>query len=209
MSASSLTSASAEAARATAREILHETRFRGPAVPRPLHGLLHAIGQALSGPSKLVNDGVVQLGRILPGGVATAWVVLALAVAGIGTLVVRRYSRRALIPSSDALTGAGASAERAAELERQADEAERQGRLADAVRLRFRAGLVRLSEQGAIPAPRSTPTRELSRMLRSPAFDALARRFEEIAYGAARAARSDVEEARRGWSALLKGGDRA
>lgn len=207
MTSPPLASGDAAAARAAARAILHESRFHAPSVPRPLHGLLHGIGTALSAPARIFSDAVSKLGSVLPGGVVVAWLVLALLVAGASALIARRYSRLALIGPHDEPVGARGT-ERAAELERRADAAERDGRLDDAVRLRFRAGLARLSERGAIPPPRSMPTGEFSRILHSGAFDELRTRFEEIAYGTAHAVVSDVEDARRGWTVVLRGADR-
>jgi hypothetical protein len=89
-----------------------------------------------------------------------------------------------------------------------AEQAEREGRLEDAVRLRFRAGLASLNERGVIGAPAAIPTAQVAQRLHSRRFDALARRFEEIAYGAGHAGPSDVEEARRDWSTVLSGGER-
>jgi hypothetical protein len=91
---------------------------------------------------------------------------------------------------------------------RAAEAAERAGQLADAVRLRFRAGLLRLAERGTIGTPRSTPTTEVSRILASPEFDTLARRFDEIAYGGSTPVPDDVEAARREWRTVLSGSEK-
>ena len=207
MSSPSLTAAAA-GARGVAREILGESRFHTGPVPRPLHGLLEAIGKALSTPAKLFSDALAKLGAVLPGGPIVAWIVVALLVAGVSALIARRWSRLALLGSGDDRASTASGLERATELERRAEQAEREGMLDDAVRLRFRAGLARLNERGKIPPPRSAPTAELARTIRSGTFDELARRFEEIAYGAAHAQRSDLEDARRGWSAVLSGSER-
>jgi hypothetical protein len=71
------------------------------------------------------------------------------------------------------------------------------------VRLRFRAGLVRLAERNAILVPRFTPNAAVARIVNSPEFDGLALRFDEIAYGAAPATADDAREARERWSAVL------
>jgi len=93
-----------------------------------------------------------------------------------------------------------------AELERLADRAEHDGRLEDAVRLRFRAGLARLSERRAIASASTVRTAEVSRALHSPPFDRLAHRFDEIAYGGVPAAPDDVAQARRDWAAVVARG---
>ena len=83
------------------------------------------------------------------------------------------------------------------ELERAADAAERDGRLDDALRLRFRAGLLRLGDRGAIRYRPSVTTDEVRRALGSETFDELARTFEAVAYGGRDAAPPDVDAARR------------
>lgn len=205
MDPASLTDGNAPAARGAAQAILREGRFHPPPVPRPLHGLLHAIGKALRAPAHLLSEAVADLAKVIPGGTVVVWILLALAVIAVGLLLARRYSRLALVRSAEAARARSARPLRAADLTRLADEAEREGRLEDAVRLRFRAGLASLNERGVIGAPAAIPTAELARRLDSGRFNALARRFEEIAYGAGHAGPTDVEEARRGWSAVLAG----
>ncbi len=191
----------AAAARRTATAILHEGRFHAPAVPRPLHSILHAIGSAIAGLGSPLS-GVGGAGEVI------AWIVLATLVALVAAVLARRYSRAALAPGNGAPGSRARATELARELERAADRAEREGRFAEAVRLRFRAGLERLSEQGVIAAARSTPTAELSRAVASSDFETLARRFDEIAYGSAPAGATDAEQARRAWSGLVEGNRR-
>jgi hypothetical protein len=207
-----LAAAAPDAARHLARSILSEGRFHQPSFPRPLHGVLRAFGEGLGAPVRGLEDAVDAVGALVPGGVVVVWIVLALLLAGATALLVARHSRRTLSGGeavAGASTGMGERLERASELVAAAEAAERDGRLADAVRLRFRAGLVRLAERGTIAAARSTPTAEVSRVLASPRFDALAHRFDEIAYGDAAPEPEDVEAARREWPAVLSGSDRA
>jgi hypothetical protein len=210
MSAPAITLADAEAARRAAASILHESRFHSPSVPRPLHGVLHAIGGAVGAVGRAVVHAVHAAGRIVPGGTTTVWVVLGLAAFVATAILARRYSKRALRRGpAGAGTRRGAVAETAIELEREAARAEGDGRYGDAVRLRFRAGLIELAERGTIVRPRSTPAAEVARKLGSEDFDALARRFDEIAYGAAPAAAEDAEEARSRWAAVVAGSGRS
>jgi hypothetical protein len=210
MSAPALPLADGEGARREAAAILREGRFHNPSVPRPLHGVLHDIGVALTSVGHAVTHAVDRVGRIVPGGSVVVWVVLGLALLAAIGLLARRYSRRALLRESrsDRTSRAG-SLERAADLERAAAGAEHEGRFEDAVRLRFRAGLARLAEDGTIRRARSTPNAQLARALHSADFDALARRFDEIAYGDSPAASTDAEEARRRWSAVVSGSRRS
>jgi hypothetical protein len=89
-------------------------------------------------------------------------------------------------------------------LEREADEAERAGDLQRAVRLRFRAGLLRLGDRGAIRYRPSVTTGEVRRTLRSSRFDGLAGTFEEVTYGGREADPPDVDAARREWPHVLE-----
>lgn len=202
---SSLLLADAQDARRAAEAILRESRFHNPSVPRPLHSALHSLGTGLQAIGNAISSAVEAVGSLLPGGAVTAWVLLAVLVIAIVALVARRYTRAALTrPANPDARGARRPVT-AAQLERAAQEAESAGAFADAVRLRFRAGLERLGEQGAISHPRSTPSAQVARELDSRGFDALARRFDEIAYGEQPAAADDVQAARAGWSELLSG----
>jgi hypothetical protein len=209
MSAPALPLADADAARRAAAAILRDGRFHNPSVPRPLHGVLHDIGDGLRAVGHAVTHAVDRVGRIVPGGTVAVWVVLGLGLVAAISFLARRYSRRALLRESRRYGASRAGVETAAHLERQAAGAERDGRYDDAVRLRFRAGLARLAEQGAIRTARSTPNAQLARTLESADFDELARRFDEIAYGASPAGSTDAEEARRRWSAVVTGGGRS
>jgi hypothetical protein len=196
----------ADSARRAAAAILSDRRFHNPSVPRPLHGFLHAIGSVLRRIGNTFAGWVDFAGKLVPGGAVTVWVLLGLVFAGATAIAVRR---RALAHARPAGAADGEPAtEPAGELEREADRAERDGRFADAVRLRFRAGLARLSEYGEIELARSTPNAQLARQLGSPDFEALARRFDEIAYGSAPADPADAEEARRRWRSVVAGGRR-
>jgi hypothetical protein len=202
-SSASAADGAAATAREQARAILAEGRFHVSSIPRPLHGVLHAVGSALESPLHAVGELVSKLGVITPGGPTVVWAALAALVLALSGVLAVRGSRRAL---RDPGTGTGAGAEppvRAADLERAAAAAEVQGRHADAVRLRFRAGLLALAESERLQAAPSMLNAEVSRTLRSERFDALARRFDEIAYGGRAAIADDVHTSRREWSRLL------
>lgn len=209
MSAPASSFADAQAARRAAAAILRESRFHNPSVPRPLHGVLHDIGKVLQAVGHAVTHAVDRVGGVFPGGTVAVWVLLGLALVAAVAFLARRHSRRALLRDSRRAGGLGGRLERAADLEREAARAEREGRFEDAVRLTFRAGLARLAEEGAIRTARSTPNAQLSRLLHSPDFDALAVRFDEVAYGGAPARLADAEEARRRWSAVVGRGGRS
>jgi Domain of unknown function (DUF4129) len=195
-------------ARSQARTILAERRFHLAPVPRPLHGVLHALGKALEAPLGAIEEVVSRLAVITPGGPAVVWGGLAALVLLVSGLLAVRGSRRALVDSATAATTAAVSPMGAAELERAAVGAERDARYEDAVRFRFRAGLMRLTEQGVVEVAPSMINAEVSRVLQSPRFDDLARRFDEIAYGGRSAVEEDVEASRREWRTLLRSAQR-
>jgi hypothetical protein len=202
-SSASATNGAAALARSQARAILAEGRFHVAPIPRPLHGVLHAIGRALESPLNAVGELVSKLALSTPGGATVVWAALAALVLALSGLLAVRGSRRAL---RDPVAGTGAGAGppvRAADLQRAAAAAEVEGRHADAVRLRFRAGLLALAESERVEAAPSMLNAEVSRALRSERFDALARRFDEIAYGGRAAIAEDVQTSRREWSRLL------
>jgi hypothetical protein len=192
----------AASARRQAQSILAERRFHAGPIPRPLHGLLSTVGEILESPVEVLDELVAKLGMITPGGTTVVWAVLALLILGITALLATRGARRSL-RGQHQLTGLAAAARplSVADLEREALAAEREARHGEAVRLRFRAGLLQLSE-----SERVTPSMlnvEVSRVLHSQRFDELARRFDEIVYGGRPAVAEDVRVSRVQWRELL------
>lgn len=184
--------------KAQATAILSEDRFKPAPVPRPLRGLLETIGGGIEAAFRRLAAGV-------PGGEAVLWVIIALAVLCMATVVtgrtVRRRSGVRRAPPGGAPPGVGD--EDPGRLDREADAAERDGHLDMALRLRFRAGLIRLHKRGAIRLRPSLATGEVARQLRSPVFDRLAADFDAVAYGGRSPERGQIEAARTGWGQLL------
>jgi len=71
------------------------------------------------------------------------------------------------------------------------------------VRLRFRAGLLRLARLRAISDDVSTTSGQVSRQLHSPSFDELAGTFDEVVYGGRAADQDDAVAARGRWDDVL------
>jgi hypothetical protein len=200
----SVADGSAALARREAQSILAEPRFHADPVPRPLHGVLHAIGQVLEAPLNAVEELVSRLGSLTPGGVVSVWGMLAaLVLVGCGVLASTRARRSLAEPGVGAIDVPMQPPLSARDLEREAVAAEGLGHHADAVRLRFRAGLMRLAERDRGHISTTMPNAEVARALRSERFDVLASRFDEIAYGGREARPEDVEVARREWQRLL------
>lgn len=197
-----------EGARAQAREILSEGRFRETSFPRPLRGPLRAIGEAIARPFDAIKDAIAALASGAPGGQPLLLAMLALVLLAALTLTVSGdLRRRERLAAAGPRGGSDPTARDASprELERRAEQAERAGRLDEAVRLRFRAGLLRLDAEGAIRLRPSLTSSEVRRALGSQAFDRLAREFDQIAYGGRTARPDDVAHARREWPEVVAG----
>jgi hypothetical protein len=183
---------SATQAQATASAILAAGRYSKAPVPDPVGSVFDKLGRWLG---KVAADA--------PGGPVAFWGVLGALVLALGTFAARRTMRR-LDPAAARLARTAESrGEDPAALEQEAQAAEARGAFADAVRLRFRAGLLQLSFRGALDYRPSLLTADARRRLHSPQFDSLAGSFERIAYGGAPAAEADAAAARDGWRRLL------
>jgi len=185
-------------ARDQAREILGGRRYKPADVPRPFEGALEWLGDRL----RPIGDFFSRITESLPGKIALA-AVLAGVVAVVALLVARRRT------AASAAGGPGrrrSSDERAdpGRLEREADAAERRGDLDVALRLRFRAGLLRLDRAGAIHFRPSITTGQVARRLRLPSFDDLAITFDAVAYGGRHASATDLQSARAEWPRVLE-----
>ena len=185
--------------RRRARELLGEQRFRGAELPRPFAGPLEWLGDRIEPAIEWIND----RGSRVPGGPILLWTLLAagalLAATGVTSTTIRRRAvaldraRAAALPATDDPRA----------LEREAERAERDGDWERAVRLRMRAGLLRLDRRRLIVYRPSLTTGEVARTIRSPAFSEAGERFDAIAYGGRPAGRDDAEHARRAWAEVL------
>jgi hypothetical protein len=146
----------------------------------------------------------------IPGGESVLWTVLGLAVVAAAGVVAAWLGRRrggtVIERLASASVDSGIDPRR---LERLAEEAEARGELELALRLRFRAGLIRLARQRAVPSPETLTSRQLVRLLGSEHFDRLAHDLDEVVYGGRAATHADIEAARTGWPAVLAGARRA
>jgi hypothetical protein len=193
-------------------------RDGGPAAPAVPAARAQAAAAAIlegSGYGKATNSDPVEnllakLGRWLatlaagtPGGPAVFWALAAAAVLALAAYGARRTLRRLEPASSDRGTLGEEDAEDPSALERDARSAEQRGAFGEAVRLRFRAGLLTLGARSAIEYRPSLRAAEVARSLHSAQFDSLNDTFERIAYGGAAARPGDAEASRDGWAAVL------
>jgi hypothetical protein len=191
-------------ARNAAQHILSGRQYRTAPTPRPFRKPLSWLGDRLHG----VFD---WLGRVLSHLPWLLLFVLVLAVVAAAiTFAVTKIRRRRGHPDARRRESRipGEESEDPDELERFADGAEREGRLDHALRLRFRAGLLRLGDRGAIRYRPSLTTNEVRRALGSDSFDELARTFEAVAYGGREAVPPDLDTARREWPRVVASASR-
>jgi hypothetical protein len=179
--------------------VLDERRFKGAELPQPLKKPLEWLGDRIKPAFNWIDD----LGAGLPGGSLALWMMLAGAIVlAVGSITGTTIRRRALAIER-ARTAALPPADDPHALERMADRAERDGEFERAVRLRFRAGLLRLDRRHVLVYRPSLTTGEVARAIKAPAFAAVGARFDEIAYGGRPAERADAEAAKQGWRDVL------
>lgn len=188
-------------AREAARDILSGEPFTSRRLPRPFAGVLRWLGDEVVEP---VQRFLARLKDALPETGSPPWLLLAAGVVVLAVLVTLRLvrDRGRERPGRRAGRGADAGTD-PAQLEAEAEAAERRGQLAEALRLRFRAGLVRLDRMGALELVPGLTNRAVARTLRSARFDGLRVDFDEVVYGGRAATVDDVGEARTGWPLVV------
>lgn len=189
-----------EQARDDAQDILSRPPFDPVEPPRPFRGMLEQLGEWLRPIGRPLGDAVDWLddaGPLRP--------LLLLVVFVVAVLVAARVARtRTDAGLADAVgRRRGVAPDDPDQLDRAADDAERRGDLAAAVRLRFRAGLLRLDAVGVVQLRPSLTTGELVRQVRSLRLRELVRTFEAVAYGGREPSPADVVAAREGWAQVL------
>jgi hypothetical protein len=189
-----------DSARAAARDILGRRQFRSSQTPRPLRKPLSWLGDRLTGIAHWIGRALSHVPTALL--FLVALVAIGLAIAFV---VNKARANRSVTARSRGIEIDGGPIEDPADLERAAEAAEQAGHLDIAVRLRFRAGLLRLGDRGAIRYRPSVTTNEVRRVLGSEAFDELARTFDAVAYGGRDAEPPDVDAAKREWPRVVAG----
>lgn len=187
--------------RSEAREIVSNEEYQPPRLPDPVRRVFEWIGDKLQPLGRWFD----RLASHLPGRRATLWLIIAVAVVAIAAVIAGRVAaRRAPAASRSGVGRSEAQSNDLTRLEREAEEAERSGDLEAAIRLRFRAGLLRLDEADLIEFRPSMTSREIASSLRSRTFEDLARMFDEVVYGRRRPELSDAVAARDAWNAVVR-----
>ena len=199
--AAATAAAPAGRARAQARDVLAQRRFQPTSLPSPLRSVRERIGEFLRSLGRPLQSAFEWVAERVPGGSLALAILLGLAALGAGVLLARRLAARLGIAADGGAGGDRDSHRRpsAAGLRQDAERAERAGDLDEALRLRFRAGLLELDERGLIELRPALTDRELLGAVRSPTLAELVDGFEAVAYGGRPAAADDVRGARDGW----------
>jgi Domain of unknown function (DUF4129) len=185
------------AARAAARDVLSDGDFTRREPPRPFRSLFERLGD-------LIDDLIAGVDVGLPGGLGIAAAALAaLVLLGASLAAARGVRRRARVVVAEGEAARPARDDPVA-LERAARDAEASGDHEQAVRLRFRAGLLRLGAARALAYRPSLTSGEVARQVHSAAFERLAADLDEIAYGGRPAGPDDVAAATEGWPRVLE-----
>jgi hypothetical protein len=193
----------AEALRERAREILSDRRYTGTDLPRPFERPLRWLDERLRPIGGWIEEAFDDVADKLPGGALALWLLIAAVVVAIVVVFVRPAISR-LAERREAAAAPAVVRASAAELERAAEAAEREGRFEQALRLRFRAGLLRLDERRALEYRDSMTTGEAAGALGLAAFDRLGETFDAVAYGGRPAGEPELAASRAGWADVLE-----
>lgn len=183
--------------RQQAAAILRESRFHQSGLPRPLYGVFRVLGGWLAPVGNWLVSVVAAVANFLGNNLEVA-AILALAVVVLGAISAVSLRRRRVLRRM-VLRANLASTDDPFELRRLAEEAEVAGDGASAVRLYFRAAVLRLQRGGRLPDRPSLTIGEARRRMRSADFEAAARSFESVVYGLRPATASDVSLAKQSW----------
>ena len=187
-------------ARAHAREILQERRFRGSEVPRPFHR--HpALARRSAAAGRGTSSTTSRAGSPAGGPWCSSSSARSSCSRPLG--LARGSIRRRASAAARAARARAPTREDPAALERDADRAAAAGEWETAVRLRFRAGLLRLDARELIEYRPSLTTGEVADAVGSPTFERVGADFDAIAYGGRPAGEQDEAASREGWQRVL------
>lgn len=188
--------------RERAHEILSEQRFHERKSPAPLRGVFRWLGDRLAPALEPIGRFYAWVVDLLDDTITRVVFVsiVVLMVVLISRAVIRRRSAVALRGGAKRTRGQKVDP---AELERDANRAEGTGDFERAIRLRFRAGVIRLQLAGRVRSGDTMATRAIGAHLQSADFDALGETFDAVAYGGAPADDHDARASREAWERVL------
>ena len=195
------------AARDAARQILRQREFRPERTPKPLAGPVQWIGDRLNGIAdwlgNAIQDTFSWIFHLFPGvpGLILGVVICVGLAAIVIWLIGRNRVRTTRVDRS--AESSPTEVEDPRRLERAADAATQDGHYALAVRLRYRAGLIRLDRADVIDLRPWNTSAHLTRRLDSRRFDRLTDTFDAVTYGAQPATNADAATARTEWPELV------
>jgi hypothetical protein len=193
----------AEALRERAREILGDRRYTGTDLPRPFEKPLRWLDDRLRPIADWVGKAFEDVADSLPGGAIVLWLLIVALIATAVVVFIRPAVSRLAARGAAAATPAAVRASAAA-LEREAAAAERDGRFEQALRLRFRAGLLRLDERQVLEYRDSMTTGDAAGAVGLEAFDRLGADFDAVAYGGRPAGAPELAASRAAWADVLE-----
>jgi len=168
-------------------------------VPRPFEGILRWLGDRLQPVADLFDD----ISGWIPGGRPVALLLLSALVLLAALGLARGSIRRRTSAAARVARARAPTREDPAALERDAERAAAAGEWERAVRLRFRAGLLRLDARELIEYRPSLTTGEVADAVGSPTFERVGADFDAIAYGGRAAGEQDEAASREGWERVL------
>lgn len=198
----------ADDARRMVVDILDDPRF----TTRLDETILDRIGRALSGYVRRAidwfNQTVLGVGENSTAGRFLFWTIITLVILIVAAVVTTRLVKRraASLAIDRAAVVTAQEVESPDILERQAAAALAQRQHEEAIRLYYRAGLIRLGRRGVIQYEPSLTSGEVADIVQTAVFDHIARTFDGVAYGHRSANADQVAAARSDWDTLLAGG---
>ena len=182
-----------------ARQILSASKYRSRARRTTSGGgpswFSEHIGDPIARFLERVADALTS-----PGGLVLGVVLAVLTALYIGRRRAQTAGRRSVVQSANGAADVPLDADA---LDAEALRAEAATDWALAIRLRFRAGLIRLHHMGALVVRPHHTTNHFQRSLRSEPFDALAVTFDEVTYGGRLAADRDAAQSRENWPRVI------
>jgi hypothetical protein len=150
-------------ARERAKRILSERRFKKRNVPRPFKRQLDWIGDRVSRFFSAIGR---FLSNVVPGGSTVVWALLIGLLIALMIFLLRNNLRKAFqrkaVETSDPIEAAND----ADALEREAEQASQRGDSAEAIRLRFLAGLTRFERARLVATPSRKTNRDVAGQIR-------------------------------------------